>query len=475
MGQWKVAKFDLSDFVDQDYVFVKVRMQSDRLVHMILVDDINVFDMYRHNLTATLQAPTAAEAGIAAGVSVEVCNMGDRDLSDYTVRLYEDGALVYSQTVDQPLSTLQRYVVATGYKPSVFKAGSKVTLRAELLQDRDDDEDDNVDEADLTVVANDVPKPENVAAAASGSGASLTWLAPSQLERPLTESFEGEQFTDFATGGITSRIHSGTLGGGWTLFGGFGVPEAFDIDYENRKARSAWVVFNTAVAPGSGITPHSGDKFLASFDITGTSCDNWLISPEMSGQAQTISFYATEPAGSEKHETFQVLASKTDNNVGAGTDGDTGSFTLLQTFNTTGNGWDYFTVSLPAGTKYFAILNVSRAMARILCIDDITYTNVFGTITGYNVYADGELVATVPSATLAYALAQSTASEYAVTALFDGGQESMPVVVTSPTGIVDAKAAADPAAPVYNLHGQRVSRPQRSGVYVVGGKKVQLK
>lgn len=483
-GQWVVQQVDLSHFRDETYIYVKLRLQSTSTSRYIRIDDLNILDMYARNLSATLTAPADVKAGTPADVSVVVRNTGSRAQSDYVVRLFDDGRQVHEQTFEGSLSTLERNVVTIPYSASVFKAGGKVTLRAEVEASRDDDDDDNAQETEVTVVANDAPQPELLSSAAQDGGVGLSWQAPSDLSREITESFEGSEFTDFDNAGITSTSHGGVLGGGWTLWGGFGSTDKFSIDYPNKSSRSAWVVFNNATAPGSGITPHSGDRFLVSFDITGSSADCWLISPEMSGDAQTIRFFATEPAGAEKHETFNVLVSSTDTYLGTGSlagRDSLGHWSILQTLNTTGNGWDEFSVDLPAGTRYFAIRNISRAMARQLALDDITYTSVFGVIAGYNVYGDQQLLGTVTDGSTVFALPTDAATQYAVTALYASGQESMPVYVGSPTGIQTLRYHGMLTFDVYSLDGRLVRRGATSlggltrGVYVVNGRKVVIR
>lgn len=484
--QWHVAKVDLSDYIEQPYIVVKLLMQSNLRSHLIKIDDINVFDMPNYNLAIDLLAPDEAKAGKENALDIVVKNMGDRDMSNYTVRVIADGEEVFSQTIDEPLGTLEQNTVAVGYKPSVFIAGNHLTLRGEVEANRDRIEDDNTKEAVVSIVSNDMPMPENLTASSDESGIHLHWEAPRDLERQITEDFEGEQFTDFSTGGIARGVQSGRLGGGWTLFdGNNSQANSFDgIEYENKGARSAWVVFNTAAVDDCGITPHSGDKFVVSFDVLGAPSYNWLISPEMSEQAQTIRFFATEPAGAGKHETFQVLVSSTDNSVGTGSNagyGDnTGSFTVIGEYTLSGNAWEEFSVDLPEGTRYFAIRSTSQGAARLLCVDDISYTLVAGKLMGYNVYADQMLLATTDELQTAYDVSNGGAKQYAVTALYADGQESQPVLVGSSLGIrslTDAEEAFD----VYTLDGVKARREATSlkglkkGIYIIHNQKVIVK
>ena len=72
-----------------------------------------------------------------------------------------------------------------------------------------------------------------------------------------------------------------------------------NIPYENAGRPMAFQVFNPAHAglllvngagQPTGWMPHSGNQMLAAFgDVDGQNND-WLISPELSGDAQTITF-----------------------------------------------------------------------------------------------------------------------------------------------------------------------------------------
>ncbi|MBP3252335.1 MAG: choice-of-anchor J domain-containing protein [Prevotella sp.] len=485
-GQWHVAKVDLSDYIDQPYIIVKLLMQSNLRSHHIKIDDINVFDMPNYNLALDFFAPDEARTGRENDLSIVVKNMGDREMDNYTVRVFADDEEVFSQTIGEPLGTLEQNVVIAGYKPSVFSAGSHLTLRAEVEAARDRISEDNTKEAVVSIVSNDVPMPENLTATSGESAVLLRWDAPRNLERTITEDFEGDQFTDFSTGGIQRGTQAGRLGGGWTLFDGNNtLANSFDnIEYENKGARSAWVVFNTAAVEDCGITPHSGNKFIVSFDVLGAPSYNWLISPELSGQARTLHFFATEPAGSYKHETFEVLVSSTDNSVGTGSNagyGDnTGSFTVIGQYATSGNGWDEFTVDLPEDTRYFAIRSTSQDAARLLCIDDISYTVMAGRLTGYNVYADQMLLATTDEAQTTYVVSNGNAAQYAVTAVYADGQESQPAVAGASLGM-QSLTDADKAFDVYTIDGVKTRSSAtsleglRKGVYIIRHQKVIVK
>ena len=55
--------------------------------------------------------------------------------------------------------------------------------------------------------------PENLLAEQTEKGIKLTWNAPHETTRPITEDFEDENiFVPFSLGGVTETTHEGSLG-----------------------------------------------------------------------------------------------------------------------------------------------------------------------------------------------------------------------------------------------------------------------
>jgi hypothetical protein len=148
-----------------------------------------------------------------------------------------------------------------------------------------------------------------------------------------------------------------------------------------------------------------------------------MISPELTGEAQTISFWARELTDQYGAETFEVLASSTDN---AST-----SFTQVASLSSTTTEWAEFTADLPEGTKYFAIRHTSNDIFALF-VDDITYKPAAAPAgtqpDGFNIYLDGELIATVDDEFNTYTIEGLEPGDYvcSVTAIY-GETESAPV------------------------------------------------
>jgi hypothetical protein len=194
----------------------------------------------------------------------------------------------------------------------------------------------------------------------------------------VTEGFEDQSiFPPFSTGGITATNHYGVFGD-WRLYDSTGA-EVWEVDgttFTNEGEPHAWFVYNPSVA-GAGINAYSGNQYLESIcpvpeDETSSAvdADHWLISPLLSGNAQTITFWERTLSTTYGNELYEVLVSFTDNNPSSFT-------TRAQKFEDATTTWTQRTASLPAGAKYFAIRHYSNNVFGVL-IDDITYERPAG-------------------------------------------------------------------------------------------------
>ncbi len=294
----------------------------------------------------------------------------------------------------------------------------------------------------LTIEKLVLPPPENVDAVADSGNqsATVTWDAPSNLpKKSVTEGFEDTSvFPPFSTGGVTATQHTGNFGE-WTLYdatNGCVVYGSKQLNYEHESEPHAWFVFAPSGATADeeypNAVPHdsySGAQYLESIcpqsstSAAGVS-DHWLISPELSGNAQTISFFASEMTTQYGDETYEIWVSTTDN--------DPSSFTILGgTHNVSLDTWEEQLVELPAGTKYFAIRHTSPDIFGLL-IDDVHYEGVIKPVS-YNVYLDGVLAGNVlANDPLTYDFSNQAVGEHTVeiSAVYPGDIESEKVADT---------------------------------------------
>lgn len=145
-----------------------------------------------------------------------------------------------------------------------------------------------------------------------------------------------------------------------------------------------------------------------------TQSDYAVSSSLLSGEAQTVSFWVKTVDDSYGSEAYEVLYSTTDT--------ATTSFQVVNTKTTAPTSWTKITVTLPAGSKYFAIHCVSNNCT-MFAVDDVTYEAPAMIPTGYNIYKNGNKIASVDANTTTYTDASGETDDvYNVTAVYAEGE-----------------------------------------------------
>lgn len=450
----------------------------------LVVDNIRIVDLLAHNLTVAVSAPTTMNAGKNAYITVAVTNWGEQAATGYTVTVKADDEVLMQETIDTVLAPFASTEFTATFATSVFDEAGDRTIKVVVDYEADLKPDDNTAEATITVNVNNAPGPENLTAEDKGAaGVELNWNAPAAEASEHTESFDDtDAFPTFSIGGITATEYSGSIGE-WTLFDGNGVGVYSwndpSIRYDNQYEPSAWMVFDIAKAGFTNEVGHSGTQVMLSMcpvpDGTVDAADHWLISPELPGMEQEISFYLRAITNRYGSESFEVLASATDNQPG--------SFELVESFFTDEEEWTPFFVTLPEGTKYFAIRHTSNDVFGVM-VDDVRF-NYVGALSKYNVYYEKQLVATVENGVTTYTIAADQVEEgernFAVTAVYANGQESKPASVSIMVASDIHQIVADgQPVDIFTLDGKLVRSQAKSleglrGVYVVGGQKVIIR
>ena len=350
------------------------------------------------DLGITLSAPASVVGGNSATVTATVTNTGNQPMTGYTVTITDGTNTLLTQTVNETLAPGASETFDATYATTEAQVGTTVNFTATVACTGDADATNNSATASTEVIT--LPPPVNVQATpnSQNQSATVTWEIPSNLPSEtttvtdyVTEGFDDTSvFVPYSVGGISATQHTGAIGD-WTLYdpSGANVFSDQNLDWENEGAPHAWQVFPASTFD---MEAHSGDQIMLSINCvtSGGNTNHWLISPELSGNAQTISFYAAEITTSYGAETYEIWVSTTDN--------DPASFSQLgsSSYSVTTATWDAQTVSLPAGTKYFAIRNTSYDIYGMM-VDDVRYeTTRTETVTlspeSYNVYLDGVLV-----------------------------------------------------------------------------------
>lgn len=445
----------------------------------VYLDQIYVRDVVAKDLRATLSAPSKVRKGDKVTARVTVTNMGSVAVDNYTVNLYAGDKLVDTKTVKESLASYASRTEVLTYSTSVMDA-SPLKLKAEVVVEGESTPEDNEDTAEVVLNVSTLTGPDAVTATASDeSTVVVEWTKVSETSDRVTDDFDA-----YAAWSKDSF-------GDWTsVYGEKGIakgPFSNSYPHPNENERFAYTVVEPStwlpddlLDKYACLKPHSGIHYLASFYSVENSqfipADNWLISPSLSGEAQTVSFWANNfnSQGTKYTENFEVLYST------SGITLDDFKSTGKKFEATTGE-WKEYTVDLPAGATYFAIHN-NTADTYMFMLDDVTYTAGCGKVLGYNVYRDGKLLKRVePNAELRITdKAPSGKHTYAVSALYAGGESeaTKSAVVTDINGVVNA---IDGAFDVFTVDGKRIAKGVTSldgiarGFYIVNGKKVVRK
>lgn len=416
---WAKAKFSLTPYLGKT---IRIAFDGKIVTHSnISIDNISIREALEHNLSATsFSVPAEVMPDTDYEIALTVVNNGSQKAEGWKAELMLDGEV--SATIDGPSITSDSSV--TLKFPVRHNVTSPASLRysARVVYDKDDDMTDNATEEYESVMRlNNWPAPSQLTASAEGEDVRLVWTEPLPGDNiPVTEGFE-----DWA--------HlSKTACNGWTMLnldsglaGGFKNTPLSGID---NQAVGFFAV-DCTVDPLSGnstFASKSGNKYMASMysydGSTGNAVanDDWLITPELDGSSQKISFYA-KSYSTDYLETFQVLYSTTDTKPE--------SFNMIKEVRNVPGTWTLYEYTVPSGAKYFAIRCVSDD-AFFFMVDDISYIPLGGVrleLKGYNVYRDGVRVTDSPVAELAYVDRGVSATDhiYHVSAVYDRG-ESVP-------------------------------------------------
>lgn len=460
---------------------------------MIYLDEFHVRDIYESDLIlSNITAPDKIKKGETAKVDVVVTNFGSNNADDYTVKLYAGDKLVESKEEKGELVPFASKTYTFNYASSVMDNNNAVELRAEVDYDYDLNPDDNSKFTTVTYDISNKPRPATVNATENGDGSvKVTWSAVIEATVTVEDGFEEyDSWTQDNFGGWTTSLGSTPAN---AKTGGLFQ----DIRYPGQGDRFSFVVMDPLtnwitqeyLDEIPSLKPHAGSKYLAAFykynSDSQTSefydADNWLISPALSGNKQTISFWAsnTNLPESAFPETFDILYSK------EGT--DISKFVKIGETRTASKGeWEEFTAELPEGATRFAIHhNTVTETNYLFQIDDIKYESGIGKVTGYKIYRNGELLKTVDADKLEFTDKTAEGGKtyvYAVAAVFSDGESEATIATAITTDIESIENVIKASSyDVYTVDGKLIGtglktlKNLKSGSYIINGQKVIIK
>jgi hypothetical protein len=378
---WYKAHVSLAQFAGK---VVQLRITCTAVYYgETLFDALTIKEAGDHNLVAgNVAVPSVVKPNEEFDVKVDVANDGLSDIlgDDYTAELYLNGDLVATIPGEDVIG----YETATLTFKQTVNVANPVNSAYKVVVNYPDDiypADNTSKEAKFKIEQNDLNAPKDLAATIDdNNNVTVTWSTPDPvvIASTYTESFENATAGDATYGDWTFVDADKQVVGGTDGVDIPGIPAG--------EGTASFVVFNGVECGIGSCAAHTGDNCLISmyaYDLNHY-VDDWAISPEMTGDAQTISLWARSYQSSYP-ESFQILYSTTNTDIS--------SFTLIDTFDNVPKTWTEYKSHIPAGAKYFAIRNYSFANYFLL-IDDVSYQAADANAQkvypiGYNVYRNG--------------------------------------------------------------------------------------
>lgn len=418
-GEWNRMSVSLGAYRGKD---VQIGLQVTTVnMRSTAFDNIQVKDQATHDLAVEVRAASSVSVGQNLAVTVNVMNYGTMTEQDWSVSLEADYKVVETRTGDALAPGKTQSI--TFNLPVGAAQAEELILKANVICPGDTELSNNHTEPlSVTVIRPTLPAATDLKGELGANDeVVLTWSAP-QYEakpQPYTETFESAD--PFAT---MSQGHTA----GWTFLdldeAGIGGLQDLDIPNVPYASKQSFFIldqshpdFNYSFAGHDG----SSKMLAAVYNARGEQNDDWAISPELNGKAQTISFFA-RAYDTANDETIEVLYSTTDKNPE--------SFTSVRSYIFRADGqrrWAEYSFEVPEGAKYFALRYRSTDEFLVL-IDDVTFIPAGAEpldLKGYNVYRDGVLLNSEPVSGTTYTDTENVSgARYVVTAVYNYGESA---------------------------------------------------
>lgn len=442
---WQKIRIDLSDYKDQVVQFA-FRAKSNKYVFTHF-DNWIVAESGNNDLTiSSYDNPRRVNPCEVFPISLSVKNNGVENAENYTINLLRENELI--ATIDGDLLEAGNTKVYE-FTDSISKNAEKDTYNytIDLRYSADCDLTDNrVNNIEISLRSGEsLPVAANLNAVQVESDVHLSWQAP-ELPSEAKELTDGVEDFDAWLG------MNNILG------------DYINLDLDNRaiiygtglaalpiaqRDKEAWFVMDTSCDEMQNMnkeynyplyTAHSGDKCFASAGLSDREANNndWLILPELTGEAQTIKLWARTCMPTYTESMVFSISSKSS---------FVKDFVVVEQHMYVPSEWTEYSIDVPEGTKYFAIRHVSVA-GFYLMVDDITYKplgNETLEVEGYKVYHNEELLATTDkdANSFVHPDAEFGDHEYAVAVKYNKG-ESADIVTSLTTSVVESVYSCGP-------------------------------
>lgn len=409
------------------------------------VDNIEIRNYLTDNLQAVaITGPAKADFKKEAQYAVTVLNEGVNEASRFTVDLVDSEDRVLASKSVESLASQGTVNVEIPYTPSIEMAGTDLVVYGVVKYDLDQNLDDNRTATAVTTRVNgsSYPVATGLTGRCEGSAVRLSWTAPS-LDQPVAETVTDgfEDYDPFTVNGFGAWTVADVDGGNTYVFG---ESQA----WPNAGAPQAFMIFDVTAEPVAGLGVDErfmmdathGSKLAVcwSSDPKTTQLghnDDWLISPRLAAEGQTVSFQA-KAYDAQYAESMEVYYSTTGNAVEDFTNN------LDKVASVPADEWTTYTYELPAEATYFAIRCVSEN-AFLLGIDNVTYKPqpVLPeglTVESYNVYRNGELLGNTASTEYSDETPGDEDNVYAVSVVYNLGESILSAPCTVGTSGIES-------------------------------------
>lgn len=497
-NQWVTKSFDLSKYINERYICVNFLMEDKKDGYAplyVYIDNIHVGDVAPTDMGVTLSNEKKMERGTTTKLKVVANNRGKNKVDNYTISIKVGDKVVKEIKETQPIGSFETKAYEIDYQASLLETTENLPVVVEIKAQDDQVEENNKAVSEIQLTSPKLSRVQNLTIEKEQSSTAaynivLNWKTPSPLV-PTTDDFES--YNPWSISNLAPwTLHDGDNGNCGMGF----IKDSHDqpMPYEHQGEPFAYIVFNPHQYNGYDLIEkgmnrfkaHSGKQYLASIfsfvdDETAPekfrNIDNndWLISPELPGKAQSVSFYVNSLTDEMKQE-YEVLYSTTTNQVEAfkAIDG--------KRIVANANSWEEVNVNLPEGTKYFAIRHVSNAkQSFVFMLDDVTYYIEGGAPTAYRVYRDGVLLIETTDTHYTDQNVPTGDHIYQVTALYGDKESAAETVNTTATAIATITSTKAKQFNVYTLGGTLVRHAATTmnglpkGVYLVNNRKVVVK
>lgn len=430
---WKTRTIDLAALKGQNNVVIRFHGIAENENETMGLDNLSIVDQVDRNLAVRLEVPARAFASKPSTATVTVTNLGAQPAAGYSVSLLVNGENVDEQFPADTLTSGKSLALNVPFVPQVGVEQVSVSALVQLAGDLNA-ADDTSKVYVLTVGQPDMPRVTDLTATQLAGTANVLRCTPI-VPQANAVTDDVECYPAFSLPGDGHYLEYEYNIGPWY---NFDADQEYSLDvpgyaFKWEEEAFAFITFNpdsvtttssdvTAPSQQPSFVAHSGKQFLAAFTMKddwaiGNRVSDWLISPELTGDAQQVSFWVKSLPESNGTLTFQVAYSTTDRQH------DSFTHVALDTVLASEE-WTQVTVPLPDGAKYFALHHTTPlGVNQMLMVDDIAYTTGTGQVLGYNIYRDGQLIDTVDS--LPYIDSEGGDHTYQVTVLYNSGESGL--------------------------------------------------